>query len=82
MIDTFAENMQGACIVGYSLYIAQGYPSTRYVYLNVVDLKQQSLVKRYDLLGSGVEWEPEGCFFYDGSIMLSHTNGICRIEGE
>lgn len=80
MIDTFAENMQGACIVNDCLYIAQGIPSLKYVYLNVVDLQQQRLVKRYNLLGSGVNWEPEGCFYYDGSIMLSHTDGICRIE--
>ena len=82
MIDTFAENMQGACIVGDFLYIAQGYPSVRYIYLNVVDLRQQRLVKRYDLLGSGVDWEPDGCFYCDGSIMLSHTGAICRIEGD
>ena len=82
MIDISAENMQGACIVNDILYIAQGYPATKYIYLNVVNLFQQRLVKRYDLLGSGVDWEPEGCFYYDGSIMLSHTDGICRIEGE
>lgn len=82
MIETSAENMQGACIVDDTLFIAQGYPSVKYVYLNVVNLQQQRLVKRYDLLGSGIDWEPEGCFYYDGSIMLSHTGGICRIEGE
>jgi hypothetical protein len=82
MIDASALNMQGACIVDDLLYIAQGYPSVKYINLYVVNLQQQRLVKRYDLLGSGVDWEPEGCFFYDGGIMLSHTNGICRIEGE
>ena len=82
MIDSFAENMQGACLVDDFIYIAQGYPSANYVYLNVVDLQQQRLVKRYDLLESGVDWEPVGCFFYDGSIMLSHTGAICRIESE
>ena len=82
LIDTSAENMQGACIVDDLLYIAQGYPATKYVYLNVVNLEQRRLVKRYDLLGSGVDWEPEGCFYYDGNIMLSHTSGICLIEGE
>lgn len=82
MIDTFAENMQGGCIVDDLLYIAQGTPFVKYVYLNVVDLQQRKLIKRYDLLGSGAEWEPEGCFYFDGSIMLSHTNAICRIDGE
>ena len=82
MIDTSAENMQGACIVDDFLYIAQGYPAVKYVYLNVVNLQQQRLVRRYDLLGSGVNWEPEGCFYYDGSIMLSHTSAISRLESE
>ena len=82
MIDTSAENMQGACIVDDLLYIAQGYPSAKYVYLNVVNLQQQRLVKRYDLLGSGADWEPEGCFYYNGGIMLSHTGAICRIGEE
>lgn len=80
MIDTFAENMQGGCIVDDLLYIGQGFPSTKYVYLNVVDLQKRKLVKRYDLLSSGADWEPEGCFYYDGSVMLSHTDGISRIE--
>lgn len=82
MIDTSALNMQGACIVDDLLYIAQGYPSVKSINLYVVNLQQQRLVKRYDLLGSGVNWEPEGCFYYDGSIMLSHIGGICRLEGE
>lgn len=80
MIYVSAENMQGACIVDNLLYIAQGVPFAKSVFLNVVDLQQRKLVKRYDLLGSGFNWEPEGCFFYDGSVMLSHTDAICRIE--
>lgn len=82
MIDASALNMQGACIVDDLLYIAQGYPSVKYIYLYVVNLQQQKLDKQYDLLGSGVDWEPEGCFYYDGSVMLSHTGAICRFEGE
>ena len=82
MIDAEAVNMQGGCIVDGRLYIAQGYPLAKYVYLNVVDLSQEKLIKRYDLLDNGVDWEPQGCFYYDGSIMLSHVDGICRIEEE
>ena len=74
--------MQGGCIVDGRLYIGQGYPLAKYVYLNVVDLSQEKLIKRYNLLENGVDWEPEGCFYYDGSIMLSHEKGICRIEEE
>lgn len=82
LIDAKATNMQGGCIVDGRLYIAQGYPAKKYVYLNVVDLREERLVKRYDLLASGADWEPEGCFYYDGSVMLAHTGAICRIEEE
>lgn len=82
MIDASAVNMQGGCIVDGRLYIGQGSPAARYVYLNVVDLREERLVKRYDLLAHGVNWEPEGCFYYDGSVMLAHTGAICRIEEE
>lgn len=81
-IDARATNMQGGCIVDGRLYIGQGYPYANYVYLNVVDLHEERLVKRYDLLAKGVDWEPEGCFYYDGNVMLAHTDGICRIEEE
>lgn len=82
MIDASAVNMQGGCIVDGRLYIGQGYPAVQYVYLNVVDLREERLVKRYDLLAHGVNWEPEGCFYYDGSVMLAHKDAICRIEEE
>ena len=79
MIDASAANMQGGCIANGRLYIGQGYPAAGYVYLNVVDLRTKSLVMRYDLLASGANWEPQGCFYYDGNVMLSHKTGICRI---
>lgn len=82
MIDATAVNMQGGCIVDGRLYIGQGSPSFKEVYLNVVDLQEERLVKRYDLLARGVDWEPEGCFYYDGNVMLSYTDGISRIVDE
>ena len=82
MIDARAGNMQGGCIANGRLYIGQGYPYANYVYLNVVDLQEERLVKRYDLLGKGVDWEPEGCFYYDGNVMLTYTEGISRIIEE
>lgn len=82
MIDAKATNMQGGCIVDDRLYIGQGYPATGSMYLNVVDLRIQKLVKRYDLISKGIDWEPEGCFYYDGSVMLTHTDAICRVEEE
>ena len=82
MIDAKAGNMQGGCIVGDRLYIGQGYPYANYVYLNVVDLREEKLVRRYDLLAKGVNWEPEGCIYYDGDLMITYTTGISRIVEE
>ena len=81
-LDVEATNMQGGCIVGDHLYIGQGYPAVGYIYLNVVDLSEKKLVKRYDLIANGVDWEPEGCFYYDGNVMLSYMDGISRIIEE
>ena len=82
MIDCPALNMQGGCINDSYLYIGQGYPGVGYIYLNIVDLITQTLIQRHDLKSYGVNWEPEGCFFYDGSVMLAHTLAICRIDME
>ena len=81
-LDVDAMYMQGGCIVDNRLYIGQGYPAAGYVYLNVVDLAEEKLIKRYNLLASGVKWEPEGCFYYDGDVMLSYSYGISRIIEE
>ena len=81
MIDARAINMQGGCIVDGFLYIGQGYPPGD-VHLNVVNLQEERLVKRYDLLAKGCNWEPEGCFYYDGNVMLSYKTGISRIVEE
>ena len=80
MIDANAVNMQGGCIQDGVLYIGQGLPSAGYMYLNIVDLKLEQLVRRIDLQEYRVSWEPEGCFFYDGSVMLTHTFAISRID--
>ena len=81
LIDTKAVNMQGGCIVDGRLYIGQGYPPLE-IFLNVVDLQEEKLVRRYNLVNRGVNWEPEGCFFYDGNVMLAYTAGISRIIEE
>ncbi len=80
MIDASAINMQGGCIQDGVLYIGQGYWSAGYIYLNIIDLEKRELVRRFDLREYNVTWEPEGCFFYDGSVMLAHANAISRIE--
>lgn len=75
MLGCSALNMQGGCILNGKLYIGQGYKSAGYIYLNVVDLKKKSL-QRIDLLDNGVTWEPEGCFTYNGNIMISTGKNI------
>lgn len=80
MIDASALNMQGGCIQDGILYIGQGYQSVGYIYLNIIDLEKKELVRRIDLLENRFVWEPEGCFFYDGSVMIAHTSAIWRID--
>ena len=71
--------MQGVCIQDGILYIGQGYNAVGYIYINIIDLDKQRLVRRFDLRQFGVYWEPEGCFYYSGNVMLSHSSGVCRI---
>ena len=80
MLGCSAVNMQGACIHDGLLYIGQGYKSVGYIYLNVVDLDRKELLGRIDLLEMGVEWEPEGCFFYQGNVMIAAGNNIWEIS--
>ena len=80
MIEASAVNMQGGCIQDGVLYIGQGTPSSGNVYLNIIDLEKKELVRQIDLREHGFNWEPEGCFFYDGSVMLTHMGAICRID--
>ena len=80
MIDVPAFNMQGGCIQDGVLYIGQGSSSVGYILLNIIDLERQILVTRLDLQAYHVNWEPEGCFFYGGCVMLAHTSAICKIE--
>lgn len=76
IIDSFmlgckAINMQGGSIHNGLLYIGQGYKSAGYIFLNIVDLKKRRLKERIDLLDHGISWEPEGCFIYDGNLMIA-----------
>lgn len=80
MIDCKAFNMQGGCIKDGFLYIGQGYSLVGYIYLNVIELNKRKLVRRIDLEDCHVSWEPEGCFVYDGCLMLSHTSAISEIK--
>lgn len=86
MIDSYmlpcrASYMQGGCIKNGKLYICQGSFNKGYIYLNVVDLVHRQIEKQIDLLQHGFTEEPEGCFWYEGSPMISTILGnIWRIE--
>lgn len=80
MINTSAVYMQGGCLVGDLLMIGQGGPGLGFTCLNVIDLKKRELMRQIDLLALGFKWEPEGCFYYDGSVMISHSTSIDRIK--
>lgn len=63
---------QGACIHQGMMYIAQGVPqSNGKVYLRVVDLKRGMLLRTYNLHTAGFNEEPEGCFIYNGKLMIA-----------
>lgn len=70
-VDFKAPTAQGACIHHGKMYIAQGTSPKNFIWLRVIDLQQNRLVKTYDLKEAGFPTEPEGCYIYDGHLMLS-----------
>ena len=80
MLDISALYMQGACIEGGYLYIARGATSVGYIDVNIINLKTQKMVRQLDLLHKGYRWEPEGCFFYNGYLMISTGNSLWKLE--
>ncbi len=80
LIGCSAVNMQGGCIHDGILYIGQGYKNAGYIYLNVIDLEKNELLGRIDLLKQGVEWEPEGCFYYNNKLMIAADNNIWEVS--
>ena len=79
-LNCSAIYMQGGCIEGGFLYIGQGYKDAGFIYLNVIDLEKKKLDMRIDLLGKNIRWEPEGCFYYNGKVMLSAGTNIWEFD--
>jgi hypothetical protein len=73
---------QGACIYHGMMYIAQGVPQkNEKVYLRVVDLEKGKLIRTYNLHASGFDEEPEGCFIYNGKLMVAtNKKNIYQLE--
>ena len=82
MLGCSAVNMQGGCVKDGKLFIGQGSKSAGYIYLNIVDLAEQKLLRRIDLLAQGITWEPEGCFAYNGNIMVCAGKNIWQFHFE
>lgn len=80
MLNCSAVYMQGGCIENNFLYIPQGYASAGFIFFNVIDLNKKTLSSQFDLLGAGIQWEPEGCFFYDGNVMVTAGTNIWRFK--
>lgn len=80
MLDISAYFMQGACIEGDYLYIARGATSVGYIDVNIVNLKTQKIVRQLDLFHNGYRWEPEGCFFYGGKLMISTGKNLWSLN--
>ena len=80
MIDCSAYYMQGACIQGKYLFIARGAAGVGYIDINVIDLEKKALKTQLDLLSKGYRWEPEGCFYYKGNLMISTGNNIWELD--
>lgn len=80
MIDCSAYFMQGAFIRNETLYISRGATSVGYIDINVVDLKNQKFNGQYNLLENGYRWEPEGCFWYNGHLMIATGNNIWEMS--
>lgn len=68
-IDCSAYTMQGGCIHHGYLYIGQGYANQGKI--RIVDLTKKKLVTTLDIKKGGYKLEPEGCFWYDGRVMIS-----------
>lgn len=81
MLSCSAFLMQGGCIRNGKLYIGRGNFSAGYILFYIVDLVHRQLENQVDLMQHGFTEEPEGCFWYDGSPMISTLSGnIWRIE--
>ncbi len=75
-IDCSAVNMQGACIRNDSLFIGQGIKNP---VLQIVNLETNSLTT-YDLKKMGCKYEPEGCFWYKESLMISTRKCLYKLD--
>ncbi len=69
--------MQGGCIHNGLLFIGQGVTEPL---LRIVDLNTKSLKNTYNIKKQGYKFEPEGCFWYDGSVMLCSKNTIYQVK--
>ena len=70
-VGFMAPQSQGAFICKGKMYIAQGTSPEKFIWLRIIDLEKKKLVNSIDLKEAGFPKEPEGCFVYDGNLMIS-----------
>lgn len=80
-------NAQGGFYRNGKIYIVQGHPSKNeklnYVYFREIDLRKKKLVKTVDMLNNGFRSEPEGCWYYNGSVMVGgYKKRIYKLTGK
>lgn len=78
---------QGGFYKDGKIYIAQGYPSKKkefnYIFFRVINLNKKVLETTVDMLKNGFRTEPEGCWFYQGYMMIGNNKGnIYRMTGD
>lgn len=70
-------NAQGGFYRKGKIYFAQGYPSKNeklnYVLFREINLKKRKLTRTVDMLNNGFRAEPEGCWFYNGKVMVTDS---------
>ena len=68
-------NAQGGFYRNGKIYFVQGFPSKKeklnFVYFREIDLKKRKLVRTVDMLANGFRVEPEGCWYYNGYVMIA-----------
>ncbi len=78
---------QGGCYVNGKIYLTQGCPRKQpvnnFVYFRVIDTEKRKCIRMVDMLTEGFDTEPEGCWSYDGRIMLTNNGrNIYRLIGD
>jgi hypothetical protein len=87
LCDFSLVNVQGGFFRKGKIYLVQGYPSgnpdLNYVYFREIDIKKRKQVRFVDMLADGFKEEPEGCWYYNKTVMIStYGNNFYSLHGK